>query len=66
MRRRVLAAAVARFRGVRSSRLQVDFEHGQWWVTLLDSGAQYGVHDAEGGDSIDGFSFEQVTRGEDE
>lgn len=44
--------------------LQLDFEHGQWWVTILGSGAQYSVVDATGGSSVDGFDFEQVTEGD--
>jgi hypothetical protein len=46
-------------------RLAADFEHGQWWVTDLDSGAQWSVCDASGGVAVDGFSFERVTEGED-
>ena len=46
------------------ARFQTDFEHGQWWLTDLDSGAQWSVCDAEGQDSIDGFSFEQVSQGQ--
>lgn len=42
-----------------------NFEHGQWRVTL-GNGAQYSVVDAEGGDSVDGFSFEQATEADDE
>ena len=41
-------------------RYQFDFEHGQWWVTELESGRQWSVVDAEGGQSIDGFDFERV------
>ena len=44
------------------ARFQVDFEHGQWWVTDLDTGAQWSVVDEEPG--TDGFGFEQVSRGE--
>ena len=39
------------------------FEHGQWWITLLD-GSQYSVIDAEGSLAVDGFDFEQVSEGE--
>lgn len=45
--------------------VQVDFEHGQWWITVKPTGAQWSVNDAEGHGSIDGFSFEQVTEGDD-
>jgi hypothetical protein len=36
------------------------FEHGQWWVSDLDTGAQWSVCDSEPG----GFCFEQVSQGE--
>lgn len=39
--------------------LQVDYEHDQWWITYLPTGAQWGVHDTE-----NGFCFEQVSEGE--
>jgi hypothetical protein len=42
-------------------RPQADFEHGQWWITDLESGAQWSVVDATGGRSVDGFDFEPVT-----
>lgn len=45
--------------------IQPNFEHGQWWVTVVGntrlSGAQYSVVDAEGGNAVDGFDFECVT-----
>ena len=55
-------------------RYNSDFEHGQWWITDLDTGAEWSVCDAEGnastdhlsgkfkreGDVFDGFCFEQV------
>lgn len=44
-------------------RPHADFEHGQWWVTDLVSGAQWSVADASGGRSVDGFDFENVTEG---
>jgi len=59
--RRIRKAAHARF-GRR--RIQTDFEHGQWWITILDTGAQYSVEDAESGSAIDGIDFEQVTEGD--
>lgn len=45
-------------------RVSADFEHGQWWITDLDTGAQWSVVDAEGKRAVDGFDFEQVTEGE--
>jgi len=58
MEKRVLAAARVSL-GRRG--LGATFEHGQWWVYSVVSGAQWSVVDAEGGPSIDGFDFEQVT-----
>lgn len=51
---------------VPEAELQADFEHGQWWITVLGTGAQYSVVDCEtqGGDEY--FGFEQVSRGDDE
>ena len=47
--------------------ISVFFEHGQWWVLVHDDKAgdgeedqTYSVHDAVGGDSVGGFSFERV------
>ncbi len=47
-------------------RIQTDFEHGQWWVTQLLTGAQWSVCDASGPGSSRGFCFEQVTQGDEE
>ena len=60
MARRVKAAAGQ----VLDGRLQADFEHGQWWITAIDTGAQWSVCDAEGKCAVDGFCFEQVSYGE--
>jgi hypothetical protein len=60
---RVLAAAAAGL-DVPQRELEVAFEHGQWWVTRRDDGAQWSVDDAEGPGSTDGFGFEQVTIGD--
>ena len=60
MERRILGAA----RGPCGWRLAATFEHGQWWVTNLNTGAQWSVCDAKGPGSKDGFSFELVTEGE--
>lgn len=40
------------------------FEHGQWWVEDLDTGAQWSVVDARSG-GRDYFDFEQVSEGSD-
>ncbi len=61
---RVLAAACAAL-DIPQRDLQVDFEHGQWWVTKLSTGRQWSVNDAEGPGTTDGFDFEEVSHGED-
>ena len=40
------------------------FEHGQWWITDNDTGAQWSVVDCqtEAGDNY--YGFEQVSEGE--
>jgi hypothetical protein len=64
--RQVLAAArKCLYRG-RSTRLTATFEHGQWWVTREETGAQWSVVDASGPGSYNGLGFERVTRGDDE
>jgi hypothetical protein len=55
--------------GMTKRRINSDFEHGQWWITDLDTGAQWSVCDTEGTEAdgvFDGFCFEQVSRGGDE
>lgn len=42
------------------------YEHGQWWVQHLDTGAQWAAQDCAGYSAVDGFCFEQVTRGDEE
>lgn len=37
---------------------QIDYEHGQWWVTDITSGAQWSVHDTD-----KGLDFDQVSEG---
>jgi len=56
--RRVLRAAR---KSLRERKLQADFEHGQWWITSLKTGAQWSVVDSEGGPTVDGFDFELIT-----
>ncbi len=58
----LITAAVTEALGI--ARFTTDFEHGQWWVTDLDTGAQWSVCDAEGPGIIDGLDFEQVTESE--
>ena len=65
MERRVRSAA--RLAGIVNTRnASVVFEHGQWWIENIRTGAQWSVCDAEGPGSFNGFSFEQVTEGEEE
>lgn len=61
--KRILESAEVLLNG---RRLCAEFEHGQWWVIDLDSGATWSVVDAEGGRAYDGFDFEQISYGEDE
>ncbi len=49
--------------GVGEQDLQVDFEHGQWFVTHKPTGAQWSVNDAEV-NGEDTWDFEQVSEGE--
>ena len=53
---------------LKDNNLQTAFEHGQWWVTVLTTGAQYSVNDADGNsdDIVNGFCLEEVTRGEED
>lgn len=58
-----VASAARKILGIRKG-IQVDFEHGQWWVSVIGGhldGAQYSVVDAEGPGTIDGFDLEKVT-----
>lgn len=64
MERRVLRAA--RYRLGKRRRFSADFEHGQWWVTDLRTGAQWSAVDYETGAGVPYFDFEQVSRGEEE
>jgi hypothetical protein len=44
--------------------IDVFFEHGQWWI-IPPSGAAYSVNDSVT-NGVPGFSFEQVSEGNDE
>lgn len=61
---RKVTAAFRSWDGGRHQNLQTNFEHGQWFVTCLTCSRQWSVNDAEGGDSVDGFSFEEVSEGD--
>jgi predicted cupin superfamily sugar epimerase len=61
MERRVLRAARAKFG---RKRFQANFEHGQWWLTILGTGAQYSVVDCQTQAGVDYLDFEQVTAGD--
>ena len=63
MEQRVLDAATEL---LGRARMSADFEHGQWWITDLDTGAQWSVCDAESPDTAEGFCFEQVTQGDED
>lgn len=53
---KVMSAAY-RARGLGRA-LQFDYEHGQWWVTNIMTGAQWSVVDAN---TPSGLDFEMVT-----
>jgi len=57
MEKRVLRAAHVQ---LHKRNLTAFFEHGQFWVEHLPSGAQWSVDDCQPGD----FCFEQVTQGD--
>ncbi len=59
-----LASATAAQHGGENANIQTAFEHGHWWVSCVDCGAQWDAVDAEGGASVDGFDFEEVTPGD--
>jgi hypothetical protein len=64
MEKRIMSAVVRELQlPLEHHHMAVNFEHGQWWATCNDCGAQWSVVDAEGPGSIDGFDFEQVTEG---
>lgn len=44
-------------------RLSVDWEHGSWWLTNLNTGAQWSVHLCSGPEAL---VFEQVSSGDEE
>ncbi len=44
--------------------IEAAFEHDSWWILCKPCGASWGVHDAVGGDAVDGFGFEQIDEGE--
>jgi hypothetical protein len=52
--------------GEDGERLRADYEHGQWWITDLETGAQWSVVDCWTDAIGDYFGFEQVTAGDDE
>jgi hypothetical protein len=58
MEKRIRAAFQAYDFATDGSHLGVEFEHGQWWVIVPKK--TYFVVDAVGGQSIDGFDFEEV------
>lgn len=59
---RIISAAYKRFSNVFVGGGVFDayFEHGQWWLFDIASERTFSVVDADGGDSVDGFDFEEV------
>lgn len=66
MEQRVLKAARYRLGAGRNLRYQADFEHGQWWVTELGTGAQYSVVTCQTPAGVDYLDFEQVSEGDED
>lgn len=60
--RHFLASFEADVRNATENDVQAHFEHGQWWVTYLPSGAAWSVNDLNASD----FCFEQVSQGDEE
>jgi len=60
VQRKIRSAARAKFH-----RRYIDafFEHGQWWITVCATGAQYSVCDSS---DPCGFDFEQITEGDEQ
>ena len=61
MRRRIDIVAAKRFPAAITT--STFFDHGHWWLVISENGEDtrsFDVVDAEGGQSIDGFDFEEV------
>lgn len=43
------------------TKIRSDYEHGQWWITDNDTGAQWSVVDCQTETGEDYYGFEQVT-----
>lgn len=54
------------YRGLDVHHIHAAYEHDQWWIiVVLNKGNEpdrltFSVVDAEGGDSVDGYDFEEV------
>ena len=59
--KRIMKAAATRFPRMKK---ETFFEHGHWWLRVVGKGDEddrtFDVVDAEGGQSINGFDFEEV------
>lgn len=55
---RIMRAAYHKFPA--AGPLDVYFEHGQWWLFDIAGDRTFSVVDADGGDSVSGFDFEEV------
>jgi hypothetical protein len=49
------------FRALYGGDPEAFYEHGHWWITNRDTGAQYDAVDASGPGSCAGWGFEQVS-----
>jgi hypothetical protein len=60
----IMAAAITKLQPLHHH-LNVDFEHGQWWVTCLDCGAQWATVDCQAGENgPEYFDFEEASEGD--
>lgn len=65
MEKKVYRAAKERL-GLDRRHCSAHFEHGQWWLTNIKTGAQWSVCDWQTPGGLKYLDFEQVTGGEEE
>lgn len=66
MRTRVHKAFLAGYFLADGECIEPIFEHGQWYIVNVASGAVWSACDGEGGPAIDGFVFEEIDKGDEE
>lgn len=45
-------------------RYRLEFDRGHWWITEILTGAVWGVEDADGPGTYDGFEFVEIAGGD--